>query len=95
MTQLTKEQVKHHATLAWLAITDDEAEAYVTELSGIVDFVKELQEADTDGVEPMTHPLQVFNVLRKDVPTDILDREEMLKSVKQHEDGQIKVPTIL
>ena len=64
-------------------------------MSGIVDFVKELQEADTDDVEPMTHPLQVLNVLRKDVPTDILDREEMLKSVKEHEDGQIKVPTIL
>ena len=66
-----------------------------TQLSGIVDFVKELQEVDTSEVEPMTHPLQVFNVLRKDVPTDILDREEMLKSVKEHEDGQIKVPTIL
>ena len=95
MTQLTKEQVKHHAKLAWLAVTDEEAEAYVSQLGGIVEFVKELQEVDTEQVEPMTHPLQVFNVLRKDVPTDVLDREEMLKSVKQHEDGQIKVPTIL
>ena len=33
----------------------------------------------------MTHPLQLYNVLRKDIPTDALDREEMLKSVKEHE----------
>ena len=45
-----------------------------------------LQEVDTDNVAPMTHPLQLFNVMREDVPTDVLDREEMLKSVKEHED---------
>ena len=95
MTQLTKEEVKHHAGLAWLAMTDAEAETYAANLGGIVNFVKELQEVDTEQVEPMTHPLQVFNVLREDVPTDVLDREEMLKSVKEHEAGQIKVPNIL
>ncbi|MFJ7936533.1 Asp-tRNA(Asn)/Glu-tRNA(Gln) amidotransferase subunit GatC [Sporosarcina sp. NPDC096371] len=95
MTQLTKEQVKHHATLAWIAITDEEAEAYVSQLGGIVEFVKELEEVDTEQVEPMTHPLQIFNVMRKDVPADVLDREEMLKGVKEHEAGQIKVPNIL
>ena len=46
-------------------------------------------------IAPMTHPLQLYNVMREDIPTDVLDREEMLKSVKEHEDGEIKVPTIL
>ena len=60
-----------------------------------IGFANKLQEVDTEHVAPMTHPLQLYNVLREDIPTDALDREEMLKSVKEHEAGQIKVPTIL
>ncbi len=95
MTQLTKEEVKRHAGLAWISINDSEAETYATQLSDLVGFVMELYEVDTDQVEPMTHPLQYFNVLREDVPLDVLEREEMLKSVKEHEAGLIKVPNIL
>lgn len=95
MTQLTKEEVKRHAGLAWMSMSDSEAEKYAAQLSDIVGFVMELYEIDTDEVAPMTHPLHYFNVLREDVPTDVLEREEMLKSVKEHEAGQIKVPNIL
>ena len=66
---------------------------YAKELSEMVGFIGKLQEVDE--VAPTTHPLQMVNVLRKDVPVDVLDREEMLKSVKEHEAGQIKVPTII
>lgn len=54
-----------------------------------------LKEVDTSNVEPMTHPLTITNVLREDTPADILDREDMLKSVEDAEDGLIKVPNIL
>lgn len=95
MMELTKEDVKHVASLAKLAISDEEAGTYAEQLTEILVFANELNNLDTDNVVPMTHPLQLMNVLRKDVPNDILDREEMLESVKEHEAGQIKVPTIL
>ena len=95
MTQFTKEDVHYFASFAKLAMTDTEAEMYASQLDGLIGFADILKEADTDEIEPMTHPLQLFNVLREDVPTDRLDREEMLKSVKEHEGGMIKVPTIL
>jgi aspartyl-tRNA(Asn)/glutamyl-tRNA(Gln) amidotransferase subunit C len=95
MTQLTKEDVKHVASLARIEVSDEEAALFAEQLSDTLNFTSVLDELDTDNVVPMTHPLQLMNVLRKDVPTDILDREEMLKSVKEHEAGQIKVPTIL
>ncbi len=38
----------------------------------------------------MTHALQQMNVMREDVEADVLDREEMLKSVKEHKTEQLK-----
>ncbi len=95
MTQLTINEVKRHAGLARIAMTDNEAEMFAGQLDDIIGFANLLQEVDTEQVAPMTHPLPLYNVLRKDIPTDALNREEMLKSVKEHEAGQIKVPTII
>ena len=58
-------------------------------------YANKLNELNTDNVVPMTHALQQTNVMREDVVTDVLDREEMLKSVKDYQNGEIKVPTIL
>lgn len=95
MTALTKEELKRVADLAHLAITDEEAVSYTEHLAGIINLADELTELNTEGIAPMTHALELINIMRDDVPTDILDREDMLKSVKEHKDGQIKVPTIL
>lgn len=95
MTKLTIEELNHVADLAHLAITDEEAIAFTEHLAGIIRLADELTELDTENVVPMTHALELMNVMREDVPNDVLDREEMLKSVKEHKAGQIKVPTIL
>lgn len=95
MTVVTKEEVKRVADLAHLAITDEEAASYTEHLAGIIRLADELKELNTEGIAPMTHGLERINIMRDDVPNDILDREEMLKSVKEQKDGQIKVPTIL
>ncbi|MBE1556025.1 Asp-tRNA(Asn)/Glu-tRNA(Gln) amidotransferase subunit GatC [Sporosarcina limicola] len=95
MTQFTKDDVYYFAKFARLAMTDSEAESYASRLSDMIGFADALKEVDTENVGPMTHPLKLINVLREDIPTDRLDREEMLKSVKEHEAGMIKVPNIL
>ena len=95
MTKLTIDEVKDIASRAMLAITDEEAEKFADELTTFIDFGDKLNELDTENVVPMTHALQQMNVMREDVEADVLDREEMLKSVKDHQDGAILVPTIL
>ncbi|MFD1927753.1 Asp-tRNA(Asn)/Glu-tRNA(Gln) amidotransferase subunit GatC [Sporosarcina siberiensis] len=95
MTQFTKDNVQYFANFARLGVTDTEAEVFASQLEVLIGFSDILNEVDTENVEPMTHPLHLFNVLREDVPTDVLDREEMLKSVKETESGMIKVPNIL
>ncbi|MCM3711438.1 Asp-tRNA(Asn)/Glu-tRNA(Gln) amidotransferase subunit GatC [Sporosarcina luteola] len=95
MTKFTTEDVHYFANFAKIAFSDQEAEVFSEIISELVEFGDALKEVDTDNIEPMTHPLQMFNVLREDVPQDVLDRDEMLASVKEHEDGMIKVPNIL
>ncbi|MEZ7173253.1 Asp-tRNA(Asn)/Glu-tRNA(Gln) amidotransferase subunit GatC [Sporosarcina sp. OR05] len=95
MTKFTQDDVRYYANFARIAVSDQDTELYSTIISELVEFAEELQEVDTTDIEPMTHPLQLFNVLREDHPEDILDRDDMLKSVKEHENGMIKVPNIL
>ena len=95
MTKFTAEDVQYFANFAKIAFTDQEAEEFSASISELVEFADVLKDVDTDNIEPMTHPLQLFNVLREDITKDILDRDEMLASVREHEDGMIKVPNIL
>ena len=95
MAKITKEEVIEVAHLARLAITDDEAVHFAEQLEAITNAMELLNELDTDNVEPTTHVLSMVNVLREDKAEAGLDRELVLKNVKEHEAGQIKVPTIL
>ncbi|MCW1928347.1 Asp-tRNA(Asn)/Glu-tRNA(Gln) amidotransferase subunit GatC [Bhargavaea beijingensis] len=95
MAAITKDQVKHVANLARLAITEEEAEYYTGKLATIIEFAEQLNEVDTAGVEPTTHPVPLVNVFREDKPVKGLDRDLMLKNVPEHEDGMVKVPSIL
>ncbi|MGO1060833.1 Asp-tRNA(Asn)/Glu-tRNA(Gln) amidotransferase subunit GatC [Planococcus sp. FY231025] len=95
MAKMTKEEVIEVAHLARLAITDEEAEHFAEQLEAITNAMELLNELDTENVEPMTHVLPMVNVLREDKAVPGLDRELVLKNVKEHEAGQIKVPTIL
>ncbi|MHA6261141.1 Asp-tRNA(Asn)/Glu-tRNA(Gln) amidotransferase subunit GatC [Sporosarcina sp. CAU 1771] len=95
MTVITNEEMKIVAYKAHLTISDEEAESYAQHLSGIISLADALTDLNTEGVTPMTHGLELINVMREDVPSDVLDRDEMLLNVKEHKDGQILVPSIL
>lgn len=95
MAVLTKEELFGIADRAMIELTDQEAEQFAEEISAFMAYADKLNELNTDGVEPMTHVLQQANVMREDVAKNVLDRDTMLQSVKEHQDGQIKVPTIL
>ncbi len=95
MAKMTKEEVIEVAHLARLAITDEEATHFADQLEAITNAMELLSELDTENVVPTTHVLPMVNVLREDKAEAGLDRELVLKNVKEHEAGQIKVPTIL
>lgn len=95
MAEITKDQVKHVANLARLAVTDEEVEKLSDDLSAIIGYAEQLNELDTEGVEPTTHVLDLKNVMRKDEPKQWITQEEALKNAPDKEAGQFKVPSIL
>ena len=78
-----------------LAITEEEAEKFTKQLDAIITFAEQLNELDTDNVEPTSHVLDMKNVLREDIAKAGLPLEEVLKNAPDHQDGQIKVPSII
>ncbi|HEX3011650.1 MAG TPA: Asp-tRNA(Asn)/Glu-tRNA(Gln) amidotransferase subunit GatC [Syntrophomonadaceae bacterium] len=92
---LTIKEVEHVALLARLSLTDDEKLVFSRQLSQILDYVDQLNELDTDDVEPLTHILPVFNVFRDDIVRSGSPREEILSNAPLLEENQYKVPKII
>ncbi|GAE92298.1 aspartyl-tRNA(Asn) amidotransferase subunit C [Gracilibacillus boraciitolerans JCM 21714] len=95
MADISKEQVKHVANLARLALTDEEVDTFTKHLGDIINYAELLNELDTDNVEPTTHVLDLKNVLRKDEPKEWIKKEDALKNAPDQKDGQFRVPSIL
>ena len=95
MTRITMDEVKYVANLARLAITEEEAEKFTNQLDAIISFAEQLNELDTDHVEPTSHVLDIKNVMREDIAKPGLPVEEVLKNAPDHENGQIRVPSII
>ncbi|MFB5661197.1 Asp-tRNA(Asn)/Glu-tRNA(Gln) amidotransferase subunit GatC [Alteribacillus sp. HJP-4] len=95
MARITEDQVKHVAHLARLSFTEKEISTYTEQLDAIISFAEQLNELDTENVEPTTHVLDVHNVMREDVRKPSIKRKDALKNAPDEQDGQIKVPSVL
>jgi len=92
---LTKLEVRHVATLARLQLEDGEIDDVVDKLSRIVDFVDQLQGADTDDVLPMAHPLNMSQRLRADDVSESDQRDFVQENAPATEGGYYLVPKVL
>jgi len=92
MTDLTRDDVLKLARLARLDLTDEEVEAFKKELSAILEYVAQLDDADVSGLEPTTQVTGLKNVMRKDQVQDYgISPDELLRLAPKTQDGQIKV----
>lgn len=92
---LDNDQVQQIAVLARLNISDDEIAETTEKLSRIVDFVDQLAQADTAGVVPMAHPLDVGQRLRPDQVTEADDRDHYQENAPSVADGLYLVPKVI
>ena len=90
-----RDTVHRIAHLARIAITEEEAKRLETELSGILDWVAQLDEIDTTGVEPMTRVVAMAMTKRKDVVTDGDYADDIVKNAPAVDDHYFVVPKII
>lgn len=92
---INREDVKYIARLARLKLKEQEIDYFAGQLSNIIDYISQLNEIDTQGVEPTSHALSVQNVFRNDVVKPSLKIEDVLKNAPSKEESFFKVPRII
>jgi aspartyl-tRNA(Asn)/glutamyl-tRNA(Gln) amidotransferase subunit C len=92
---ITPEQVAHIAALARLSFTQEEHDMFLVQLGSIIEYVEQLGALDTAGVEPTSHVLPLYNVMRDDAVRESLTREEALRNAPDATDEFYRVPKII
>ena len=87
--------VRKVARLARIAEPEDKLETLAKELTGIMTWIEQLGEVDTDGVEPMTSAVAVSLPMREDVVTDGGDPARVLSNAPRTVDGFFVVPKVV
>ncbi len=89
---ITDETIEYVGILAKLELSAGEREKARQDMGRMLDYIDQLKELDTDGVEPMSHVLAVENVLREDVVTNGDMRQGLLANAPGEKDGMFTVP---
>jgi aspartyl-tRNA(Asn)/glutamyl-tRNA(Gln) amidotransferase subunit C len=92
---LDTDDIKAIARLARLKIDDADVPLYATNLSSILDLVEQMNSVNTEGVMPMSHPLDVNQRLREDIVTENNQRDEFQKVAPATQDGLYLVPRVI
>ncbi|HSH48071.1 MAG TPA: Asp-tRNA(Asn)/Glu-tRNA(Gln) amidotransferase subunit GatC [Halomonas sp.] len=92
---LEQADVIRAAHLARIGLDESETGDYVADLARILGMVDQLKRLDTDGVAPMSHPLDATQPLRADEVTESDQREQLQRCAPAVEDGLYLVPRVV
>lgn len=94
--EINCESIKHLAELSDFSLSDEEIESLSKDLKGIIGYISQLDELNTDNISPTYQVFEMENVWREDkiVPQEA-GRDQLLALAKEVEDHQIKVPKVL
>lgn len=92
---ISKDEVRHIAGLARIGITEKEVEKFSTDLSAVLDWIKQLEEVDVIEVLPTAHITGMSNISREDRVKDFLNKEKVVKLFPESKNGYNKVKSVL
>lgn len=87
--------VAYIARLAKLELSEEETALLTEDLNQVLGYVAQLEEWDTESVEPMYHPLPTYDAVRADIPGESLSNEAAIANAPAAEDGQFRVPKVV
>jgi aspartyl-tRNA(Asn)/glutamyl-tRNA(Gln) amidotransferase subunit C len=93
--KITKEEILHVANLARLEIDEASIDKFAVQIGNILDYVDQLRQVDTSGIQPTSHALALTNAFREDAETGHLEREASLANAPEQEDGSFVVPKVV
>jgi aspartyl-tRNA(Asn)/glutamyl-tRNA(Gln) amidotransferase subunit C len=87
--------IDHLASLARLALTEEEKSLYGSQLENILQYMETLNELETSGIDPTAHVVSISNVMREDTAKPCLGRTDALKNAPDRTDAFYRVPKII
>jgi aspartyl-tRNA(Asn)/glutamyl-tRNA(Gln) amidotransferase subunit C len=98
--KVTVKDVERVAELAHLELKPEETPRMLGDLNAILDYVAELNELDTTGVEPLAQVSELKNaagvgVLRDDMLSPSLDRATVMSQAPETDQAFFKVPLVI
>lgn len=91
---LTTAQVSHIAKLSRLNLTEDETEKFRTQMTGILEYIKKLDEIDTSQVEPTVNTTGIENRTRPDIIGDSFTNKQATANAASHNNSFFIVPNV-
>ena len=92
---LRSQDIERIAHLARIRVTPADVLDVQAKLDGIFKLIDEMQAVNTQGIEPMSHGLDMVLRLRDDAVTEIDQREKYQKNAPQAADGYLLVPKVI
>lgn len=93
--KLSREEVQHIARLARLGVDEADLDKFSMQLSNILKNFEVLQQVDTTGIPPTSHPVVLTNVMRNDEVVLSFPPEDILANAPQEEDGCFRIRAVL
>lgn len=87
--------VKRVARLARLALSEDEAVLFQSELNAILGFVEQMNEIDVTDIEPLTSVVAQSMKMREDVVADGFYPDRILANAPAADDDFFMVPKVI
>lgn len=93
--RVDEDTVKHLASLSNISLSDDDIKSLSVDIGKIIDYIGELEQLDTTGIEPTYQVTGLSNVWREDKVEPQIPREDLLKLAPDSADNSIRVPKVL
>ncbi len=93
--KIDQETLHKIAHLARLQITETEAPEMLKKLEGVLNWMEQLNEIDTENVAPLTHMTLEMNAFRDDVVKTTITREDALANSPKHDDKYFRVSKVM
>ena len=93
--KIDKNTINKIARLSRIKLEDKESEDYIADLNSILDWVEQLNEVNTDNIEPLSNISSSILPKRVDLSNDVNSSEEILKNAPDKLEGFFAVPKVV
>ena len=93
--KIDKNTINKIARLSRIKLDDKESEDYINDLNSILDWVEQLNEVNTENVEPLSNISSSILPKREDLSKDTNSSEEILENAPDKLEGFFAVPKVV